>query len=148
MKNLFTQLLVMAILSSPAIAADNRESANAELVKNFYNMVFVDHRTAEAAEKYLKPSYIQHNPNVATGRKAFVDFFVPFFEKNPAARANVKRVIASGDFVMLHVHSKMTATDRGRAIVDIFRVEDNRIVEHWDVIQTIPETSANENGMF
>lgn len=148
MKNLVRMMLMAIFISNAANAADNSENSNTDLVKNFYNMVFVEHKTVEAADRYLDPSYIQHNPNVATGKKAFVDFFVPFFEKNPSARSEIKRIIPSGDLVMLHVHSKMTSSDRGRAIVDIFRVKDNVIVEHWDVIQAIPEKSANDNGMF
>ncbi len=147
MKNLMLAMAVLLCVSTAAQAND-RENSNVTLVTSFYNMVFVDHKTVEAADKFLENSYIQHNPNVATGSKAFVDFFVPFFEKNPTARSEIKRVIADGDLVMLHVHSKMTPSERGRAIVDIFRVKDGRIVEHWDVIQAIPEKSANDNGMF
>lgn len=121
---------------------------NKALVKAFYEMTFVDHKAKEAAEKYLDPDYIQHNPNVPTGRQPFIDFFVPFFAKNPEARSEIKRIAADGDLVFLHVHSKLKKTERGNAIVDIFRVANGKIVEHWDVIQPVPEKAANNNYMF
>ena len=114
----------------------------------FYESVFARHQAKEAAEKYLTPTYIQHNPNVATGRQPFIDFFVPFFAKNPEARSEIKRVVAEGDLVVLHVHSKLNKDDRGRAVVDIFRVDNGKIAEHWDVMQAIPEKSSNDNTMF
>jgi predicted SnoaL-like aldol condensation-catalyzing enzyme len=136
-------------ISSLAFSVESKDKAkNVDIVTNFYSLAFKEHKVVEAAERFLDPNYIQHNPNVPDGRKPFVDFFVPFFKANKEARAEVKRVIADGDLVVLHVHSKMTAADRGRAIVDIFRVKGNRIVEHWDVIQAIPEKSANNNTMF
>jgi predicted SnoaL-like aldol condensation-catalyzing enzyme len=85
---------------------------------------------------------------VATGRQPFVDFFVPFFQKNAGAKSEIKRTIAEGDLVVLHVLSKIDAKDTGRAVVDIFRVEDGKIVEHWDVMQAVPEKAANPNTMF
>ena len=77
-----------------------------------------------------------------------MDFFVPFFKTNPEARSDIKRLISSDDLVVVHVHSKVNPQDRGRAIVDIFKVTNGKIVEHWDVIQPIPQKSANDNGMF
>lgn len=149
MKNYAKILCVFGLLGSNfAHAETSSEQQNIDLVTSFYSEVFVEHKTNDAALKYLEPSYIQHNPNVPTGRKAFIDFFIPFFEKNPSARSEIKRIIASNDLVMVHVHSKMNPLDRGRAIIDIFRVKDDRIVEHWDVIQAIPENSANDNGIF
>ena len=117
-------------------------------MRDFYEKVFIQHQAKEAAEEYLVPTYIQHNPNVANGRQSFIDFFVPFFAKNPEARSEIKRIIVDGDLVVLHVHSKISKEDRGRAVVDIFRVENGKIAEHWDVMQAIPETAANDNTMF
>lgn len=149
MKRFLINGLLIGSLTGVALAGETRGAdGNSEVVKNFYNMVFVEHKTVEAAEKYLAPSYIQHNPHVQTGRKAFVDFFVPYFKKNPTARSDIKRVVSQGDLVVLHVHGTKTSADRGVAVVDIFRVLNGKIVEHWDVIQAIPEKSANDNGMF
>lgn len=92
--------------------------------------------------------YRQHNPLVADGPeglKAFVDFLKTNY---PDAKSEVKRVFADGDHVILHVHSVRIPNTRGRAIIELFQLENGKIVEHWDVIQEIPETSANPNGMF
>jgi predicted SnoaL-like aldol condensation-catalyzing enzyme len=125
-----------------------REEANRRLVVEFYERVFTRHDVAEAAATVLTEDYIQHNPRVPSGREPFVKFFTGYFKDNPAARNRIVRSATDGDLVVLHVHSTANETDRGRAIVDIFRVRDGRIVEHWDVIQPVPETSANGNGMF
>jgi predicted SnoaL-like aldol condensation-catalyzing enzyme len=82
------------------------------------------------------------------GTEALIKFFEPYFANNPQARSEIKRVVADGDLVMLHVHAKANETDRGMAVVDIFRVENGKVVEHWDVVQPIPEKAANENTMF
>lgn len=128
-------------------AKQAKEDANKKLVVDFYQQFFGD-KDVSAADRYLLPSYIQHNPNAATGRDAVKAFFTPFFA-NPAipkTKVDIKRVAADGDLVWLHLRSKTTGTDR--AIVDIFRVENGKIAEHWDVVQQVPEKSANENTMF
>lgn len=137
---------LMIALAATASSADTQK--NKELVRAFYEQTFVQHKAKEAAEAYLAPTYIQHNPTVATGRQAFIDLFVPLFQKNTEARSEIKRIVAEGDLVFLHVHSKANKADRGRAVVDIFRVENGKIAEHWDVIQAVPEKAANENSMF
>ncbi|TCM68151.1 putative SnoaL-like aldol condensation-catalyzing enzyme [Acinetobacter calcoaceticus] len=121
---------------------------NKKIVVDFYQGVFLKHQVSEFADLYLAEHYIQHNPHVADGKTPFVKYFKTYFKENPEARNQIKRVIASGDLVALHVHSIQSTTDRGQAIVDIFRVENGKIVEHWDVIQAIPEQSANSNSMF
>jgi len=120
--------------------------ANKKLVVEFYRMVFVDKKVREGFEQYVVEGYIQHNPMVPTGREAAVKLLSERIR--PESIADVKRVIAEGDLVVLHVHSRSNAQDRGRAIVDIFRVKDGKIVEHWDVIQPVPEQAANDNTMF
>ncbi len=141
-------LLTASSLSFAAPKKPTSLEQNKVLVATFYEMTFVAHKPKEAAEKYLSSSYRQHNPNVADGRQPFVDFFVPFFKKNPEAQTDIKRMVAEGDLVVLHVHSKVSKADPGRAVVDIFRVEDGKIAEHWDVMQPVPEKSANANSMF
>jgi predicted SnoaL-like aldol condensation-catalyzing enzyme len=79
------------------------------------------------------------------GFKAFIGFLK---EKLPDSRSEIKRAFADGDYVILHVHSVREKDTRGRAIVDIFRLENGKIVEHWDVVQEIPEKAANGNGTF
>lgn len=145
-----TLLLLMSLsgflLSSLATAGDLQ--SNKDTVVAFYELVFQDHKPAEAAERYIGDRYIQHNPHLPDGAEPFVEFFQGFFEKNPDAHNEIKRVIAEDDLVVLHVHSKVNPGDRGRAVVDIFRLEDGKIVEHWDVAQPVPESSANDNTLF
>jgi predicted SnoaL-like aldol condensation-catalyzing enzyme len=69
-------------------------------------------------------------------------------EKFPASRSEITRVFADGDYVILHLHAVREPGTRGNAIVDIFKLENSKIVEHWDVVQPIPEKAANANGMF
>ncbi|MGQ0518929.1 nuclear transport factor 2 family protein, partial [Bacillus sp. D-CC] len=76
--------------------------------------------------KYVSEDYKQHNPFVADGRKAFMDFFKEDFVKNPNSSAEIKRVVADGDTVALHVHSRTNSQDMGVAIVDIFRIKDGK----------------------
>lgn len=123
------------------------EEANRTLVVDFYNRFFNDHDVAGAAE-VVDDSYVQHNPEVPDGKEPFVTFFTGFFNDNPQSRARIVRSATDGDLVWLHVQSTNGADDRGQAVVDIFRVDGGKIVEHWDVIQTVPEASANQNTMF
>lgn len=120
---------------------------NKKMVVDFYNEVFNKHNI-DIIPKYVSEDYKQHNPFVADGRKAFMDFFKEDFVKNPNSSAEVKRVVAEGDTVALHVHSRTNPQDKGVAIVDIFRLKNGKIVEHWDVIQEIPNETANNNTMF
>ena len=121
---------------------------NKEMVISFYNMIFQEHKVREALERYVGDRYIQHNPLAPNGTEALINFFEPYFAKNPQARSEIKRAAAEGDLVFLHVHARSGPTERGLAVVDIFRVENGKVVEHWDVVQPIPEKSANENTMF
>ena len=132
------------ILAPQARAAESAK----EMVIAFYKMTFYDHKAADAFKTYVGPTYKQHNPLVPDGVDASVAFLSKRFETNPQAINEIKRVIADGDLVAVHVHSRANDADRGRAIVDIFRVENGKIIEHWDVIQPVPETAQNNNTMF
>lgn len=121
--------------------------ANKKAVQEFYDLL-INKKDFESARKYMGDRYKQHNPLVAdgpNGLKAFIEFLKTNF---PDARSEIKRVFADGDYVILHVHSIRPPNMRGRAIIEIFRLENGKIDEHWDVIQEIPEESANPNGMF
>jgi predicted SnoaL-like aldol condensation-catalyzing enzyme len=130
--------------TSRDLAAEER---NRELVLAFYDRFFNKHEVSEAA-KVVADDYIQHNPHVPDGKAPFVSYFTELFQKNPDAKARIVRSATDGDLVYLHSHSTRDANDRGRAVVDIFRVKDGKIVEHWDVIQPVPEKAANDNTMF
>ena len=100
----------------------------------------------QARRWFLKKN--QHNPEVPDGKAPFVGYFGGYFKENPESRARIVRSAADGDLVYLHVHSTNGKADRGQAVIDIFRVQDGKIVEHWDVIQAVPEQAANSNTMF
>jgi predicted SnoaL-like aldol condensation-catalyzing enzyme len=121
-------------------------AANKKLVVDFYRVVFIEKRVVEGFERYVAPGYIQHNPLLQSGREAAVKFLIPRATRESIA--DIKRVVAEGDLVVLHVHSRNNSSDRGRAVIDIFRVADGKIVEHWDVIQPVPDKPANTNTMF
>ncbi|AZS52161.1 hypothetical protein DM558_03525 [Entomomonas moraniae] len=124
-----------------------QEEKNRALVIKFYNSFFNNHQVDEAA-KVLADDYKQHNPTVPDGKAPFVSFFKDFFNENPHSRARIIRSAVDGDIVWLHVHSINGENDLGEAVVDIFRVENGKIVEHWDVIQAVPLKVENNNTMF
>ncbi len=122
-------------------------SDNRAIVGAFYQKA-LNERDFDAARPFAGADYRQHNPLVEdglTGLRKYLDWIQHNY---PQAKNRVLRVFADGDFVILHVHRVRTPGTRGDAIVDLFRLEDGKIVEHWDVIQPVPETASNENTMF
>ena len=148
MRTLMLALAAMALAASPALAADARQQErDTKTVVDFYEKA-LNQKDFDAAAKYLGPRYTQHNPNAADGPEGLRAFLGFLKETFPTSRNEIKRVFADGDYVILHVHAVREPGTRGNAIVDIFRLEDGKIVEHWDVVQPIPEKAANANGMF
>ncbi len=131
----------------PASPASTHADENRKLVVAFYERFFNQHDLS-AADRYLGEVYIQHNPNVPNGREAFVEGFTRVFAQFPQRHSQIVRAIAERYLVVLHVHLTKSPEDQGAAVVDIFRVDHGRIVEHWDVQQAIPEQAANNNTMF
>ncbi|MBV9846684.1 MAG: nuclear transport factor 2 family protein [Kutzneria sp.] len=121
---------------------------NKHTARAFVELVLNDKRPAEAVAKYVGATYIQHDPQAPDGIAGFVRFLTEFLAQFPQLTVEIKRMAADGDLVV--VHSRMTTSPRdpGSALVDIFRFDDGKIVEHWDVIQPVPETAANDNTMF
>lgn len=122
--------------------------AHKATVADFIATVFNAHKVDEGAARCLGPTYRQHNPDVPDGKAAFIANFKTFFAAHPHSTFEVKRMFCEGNFVTVHAHWKLDPADRGAAVMDIFRLEDGRIVEHWDVVQPIPEMLAHSNTMF
>ena len=141
-------MTTLALTALPAGAhAQTQQEANKKIVVDFYDKA-INQKDFEAASKHLGSRYTQHNPNAADGPEGLKAFLQFLKEKFPASRSEIKRVFADGDFVILHVHAVREPGARGNAIVDIFKLENGKIVEHWDVRQEVPEKAANSNGMF
>ena len=137
-----------AIMAPSAYAADSRlQETNKRTILEFYEKA-INQKDADAAAKYLGPRYIQHNQRAADGVEGLRNFIAFLREKYPASHSDIKRVFVNNDYVILHVHAIRVPGTRGIAIVDIFRLESGKIVEHWDVHEEILEKAANTNGMF
>ena len=147
-KIVFTVAAALLMAALPARAADNTvQEQNKKTVVEFYEKA-LNEKDFEAASKYFGPRYIQHNPGAPDGIEGFKALIAQLKEKFANAKSEIKRAFAEGDYVILHVHGVREPGERGVAIVDIFRLENGKIVEHWDVVQPIPEKTANNNGMF
>ena len=145
------RVLALGLMLGPVSGyAGVPEDLNKKIVVDFYTKAFGEGKAREAAESFIdEKTYIQHNPHVGNGRKAFIDFFEPYFAKQKKRiPSEIKHVIAEGDLVVLHVLSRKDEKDPGYAVVDMFRVTGGKIVEHWDVMQPVPVKTASGNSMF
>ncbi|MBI1741834.1 nuclear transport factor 2 family protein [Candidatus Acetothermia bacterium] len=122
--------------------------ANKTVVREFYNLAFNLKKPEEAVAKYLGASYRQHNPTAGDGPEPFIAFVRGFAKAFPSLRFDFKRMVAEDDLVVAHSHLVRQPGDRGMAVMDIFKLENGKIVEHWDVLQEIPATAANSNTML
>jgi predicted SnoaL-like aldol condensation-catalyzing enzyme len=129
----------------PHTTTENRKNA-----MGFYDLMFNHCKPREAVERYVGASYTQHNPHVADGKAAFIEYFERMAQEYPGKRAIFKRSVAEGALVVLHCQ-QLWPTDHNKdwAGIDIFRFDDNgKIVEHWDVLQVVPSESKHPNTMF
>lgn len=114
----------------------------------FYDMMFNQCKPRQAIEKFAGNDYIQHNPHVADGKEAFIEYFERMAEEFPGKKTHFIRAIAENDLVVLHCHQEWPG-DQDYAGIDIFRFDDNgKVVEHWDVLQVVTSDSKNNNGLF
>lgn len=121
---------------------------NKNNVTAFYDLMFNQCQPRAAIEQYVGAKYIQHNPHVADGKENFIGYFEKMAREFPGKKVMFKRVIAEDNYVVLHCHQKWPDGE-DYAGIDIFRLDDDgKIVEHFDVLQIVPETSAHQNGMF
>lgn len=148
---------VAAIAVTTALAACQPEQAPqsaleaANLEKAVYCMELLEkhHDLDTARRECFGDTYIQHTPWFPDGKEAVLERFADRLEENPDKTIDIKRTAADGDLVWIHLHSKRNADDElGNAVINIFRMEDGRFVEHWNVVQRVPEESANDNTMF
>jgi predicted SnoaL-like aldol condensation-catalyzing enzyme len=145
---------LVAVAGPTSVRRTNEEAgmadleANKQTVRAYYERAFNEGDPEGAVERYMGSRYIQHNPQAADGPEAFIGFVKWYRGEFPQLAVEIKRVIAEGDLVVTHGVIRTSPEDRGTAAVDIFRLEDGRIVEHWDVLQPVPETAENDNTMF
>jgi predicted SnoaL-like aldol condensation-catalyzing enzyme len=147
---MFRLLLAAAVaaFAPAAFAADAQQmEANKKAVVEFYDLA-INKKDFDAAAKFLGPRYTQHNPTALDGPEGLKAFLAFLREKFPDYHSDIVRVFADGDYVILHVHNIPTPGARGNAIMDIFKLENGKVVEHWDVRQEVPENPRNSNTMF
>jgi len=149
-------LAALALLAAPIVApaahAKTCKLTPKQVVTQFLQEFYMEKQVRSSFERSVDPGYIQHNPYAQTGREAAITFLEGFFKGNPGQKTQIHRIIADGNLVAAHSHGWQAdgtpEQKRGFAVVDIFRVEGCKIMEHWDVLSPVPETAANTNTMF
>jgi predicted SnoaL-like aldol condensation-catalyzing enzyme len=142
-----TAFALLAAMPCARAASLEELEANKKIVAAFEDAA-LNQKDFAAASKYLGPRYTQHNPNAADGPEGLRDYVAFLKDKFPNNRSEIKHIFADGDHVIVHDHAVREPGTRGLAIVNIYKIENGTVVEHWDVIQPIPEKAANNNGMF
>jgi predicted SnoaL-like aldol condensation-catalyzing enzyme len=120
---------------------------NREMVHRFVDLFYRQKDVRKAFTTFVAKDYVQHNPNIPDGREAAIGFLEPMFSR-PEARFDVKRILVDGNFAAVHLHGRPNQQEPGAAVVDMFRIANGLIVEHWDVLQPIPKQAINPHPMF
>lgn len=142
MRRVLLAIATVALLGNGPAAADNRR-----IIEDFARLFYVERDVRQAFETYVAPDYIQHNPGVADGREAAIALLQPMFSDRNRS-FEVRKILVDGDLAAIHIFARPDPAARGAAVADFYRLKDGKIVEHWDVIQPIPEKSANAHPMF
>lgn len=146
-KNFIWFVLLLSFNIAYAINTQTSLSSNREIARAFFEAV-VNEKDFSKAVQYMGDTYIEHDPEGTDGPEGLNAYIQHLREHFPQSLVEVKRTIVDGDYILFHVHSILIPGTRGQAIIDMFRLKEGKVVEHWDVTQDIPEKSANENGMF
>jgi predicted SnoaL-like aldol condensation-catalyzing enzyme len=147
MKKMILALSALALLGACSTAPANETERNRKVIADFARIFYAEKDVRRAFETYVVPNYIQHNPGIADGRDAAVAALAPMFSA-PGAKFEVKRILVDGDHAVIHLFGQGDPDTPGAAVADIYRLEDGKIVEHWDVLQPMPAKSANPHPMF
>ena len=138
-------------MTDPLDTSDRAQLSVRAVADRFIEVFYNQNRLVDAFRAWVHPDYIQHDPNSATGRDCTIEALAAHMQRNPGMRHDVKRVIYGEDgLIAVHYHFRHAPDQRGSAVIDLFRIEGGYLVEHWDVIQPIPDpdTCKNQNGMF
>ena len=137
-------LLVSACAGPPQ---PDRTEENRRVIQDFAKIFYQEKDVKRAFETYVVTDYIQHNPGIADGRQAAIDALSPMFS-SPGARFDVKRIVVDSEYAVIHLFGRGDPKTAGAAVADIYRLKDGKIVEHWDILQPMPDKSANPHPMF
>ncbi len=146
MKRTISSFAALALLAGCA-QPDDPDAHNRKLVTDFARIFYTEKDVKRAFETYVVPDYVQHNPGIADGRDAAVKALAPMFSA-PGAKFESKRILVDGDMAVIHLFGQGDPKTPGAAVADIYRIKDGKIVEHWDILQPMPATSANPHPMF
>jgi predicted SnoaL-like aldol condensation-catalyzing enzyme len=155
MKRVFFLLMVGAMATSAGAQKSKNIATtekNRKIIEEFADIFYRQKDVERAFKEYVSENYIQHNPNILDGRQAAIEMLKPKFS-NPDAIFSIKRILVDGNLAVIHLHARMSKTSPGGAVADFYRLESDtsgqvKIVEHWDVLQAVPEKPINPHAMF
>jgi predicted SnoaL-like aldol condensation-catalyzing enzyme len=150
MKKYYVIIVLVFVLSAQNLFCQQNDceiaANNKKIVVEFYQKLFGD-KDISVIDQYIVEDYIQHNPIAADGRQALKDIAIKWFTNQPKTKVDFQKVAADADLVFLHIKAK-GPSGRDISLVDIFRLKNGKIVEHWDIMQEVPEKSLNPHPMF
>lgn len=151
------QLIFLALIATALIGGKSQQEMsncekerltlehNKKMVAEFYQKLFGD-KDINSINEYIGDVYIQHNPYVADGKQALIKACKQWFKGEPKEKIDIQHIAADGNLVF--IHTKSHEGSKTLSVIDIFRIENGKIVEHWDVAQAVPEKAANSHPMF